>query len=248
MTEERIKELVEEYYGSNTARNTFVGGGMEIEDLIRTVAAGAREEGIDEMRDAMLPLLVFQDKKVIEEQAERLKKEKGSPMNLSDSKLDRNSLEELREQHRRGIDSLAAHQALINGLEYHLAEQDREIARLTFQVKGLSVERTSAKQRTEKAEVDMMVFLDAKQKIEAQWAEEYNKREKAEAELAICRKQEMANLEGFNACAAERFDLKIRVKELKELMQEAVFDDWFCQNEPDFMDRWNKALAEKEKV
>ena len=72
--------------------------------------------------------------------------------------------------------------------------------------------------------------------------------EKAEAELAVCRKQEMANLEGFNACAAERFDLKIRVKELKELMQEAVFDDWFCQNEPDFMDRWNKALAEKEKV
>ena len=29
-----------------------------------------REKGIDEMRDVMLPLLVFQDKKVIEEQAE----------------------------------------------------------------------------------------------------------------------------------------------------------------------------------
>ena len=33
-----------------------------------------------------------------------------------------------------------------------LTEQDREIARLTFQVKGLSVERTSAKQRAEKVE------------------------------------------------------------------------------------------------
>ena len=31
-------------------------------------------------------------------------------------------------------------------------EQDREIERLTFQVKGLSVERTSAKQRAEKVE------------------------------------------------------------------------------------------------
>ena len=42
-------------------------------------------------------------------------------------------------------------------------------------------------------------------------------------------------------------NLEARVKELEELMQEAVFDDWFCQNESDFMERWNKALAEKEK-
>lgn len=47
-------------------------------------------------------------------------------MNDADNKkLDRNSLEELREQHKQSKNSLAAHQALIDGLEYHLAKIDR---------------------------------------------------------------------------------------------------------------------------
>ena len=33
------------------------------------------KKGIDELRDAMIPLLVFQDKKVIENKAERLKEQ-----------------------------------------------------------------------------------------------------------------------------------------------------------------------------
>ena len=64
ISEERIKELI------------YKNGLMSLEEIGKMVAAEAREEGIDELRDVMLPLLVFQDKKVIEEQAERLK-EKG---------------------------------------------------------------------------------------------------------------------------------------------------------------------------
>jgi len=98
-------------------------------------------------------------------------------MNPSDSK----KLEEVREQHRQNPKLLASKQALINALEYHLAEQDREIEQLRRVFKGVCIEAGERQEQLEKAEADMMVFLDAKQKIEAQWAEEYNKREKAEA-------------------------------------------------------------------
>ena len=74
MTEERVGIIAETFW--NKLRITNLPDASEIRYLIRTVATEAREEGIDEIRDVMLPLLVFQDKKVIEEQAERLKKEK----------------------------------------------------------------------------------------------------------------------------------------------------------------------------
>ena len=80
MTEERIKELAEKCYEILPAWNNEDDAIATIAAYLRTVATEAREEGrkegIDEIRDVMLPLLVFQDKKVIEEQAERLKKEK----------------------------------------------------------------------------------------------------------------------------------------------------------------------------
>ena len=68
-------------------------------------------------------------------------------MNPSDSKLEEIDTNEL-------IRYLVTHETTltIDRLISKVKEQDREIARLTFQVKGLSVERTSAKQRAEKVE------------------------------------------------------------------------------------------------
>jgi len=69
-------------------------------------------------------------------------------MNPSDSK----KLEEIEEQFGR-LGYLYGEQD--EWLISKIKEQEREIARLTFQVKGLAVERTSAKQRAEKAEYDL---------------------------------------------------------------------------------------------
>ena len=72
-------------------------------------------------------------------------------MNDADSK----KLEEMREQHRQNPKLSAPKQALINALEYHLAEQDREIERLQRVFKDVCVEAGERQEKLEKAEAEL---------------------------------------------------------------------------------------------
>jgi hypothetical protein len=40
-------------------------------------------------------------------------------------------------------------------------------------------------------------------------------------------------------------ELLKEIKHLKELMREAVLDDYFVQKEPDFEKKWNEAINDK---
>jgi len=124
-------------------------------------------------------------------------------------------------------------------LRAKVKEQDREIAELRARLPGTDAPWTLK-------ELD-----DARERI----AEQDREIER----LQLLRENYYkANMEWSGLAGRKAADVEIwknraekaeaKVKEFKELMQEAVFDDWFCQNEPDFMERWNKALAEKEKV
>jgi len=72
MTEERIKELARTFWDDwLPARKSTALEGLQL--LIRTVAAEARKEGIDEMRDAVIsnenPILLLWDEQCIEVEA-----------------------------------------------------------------------------------------------------------------------------------------------------------------------------------
>jgi len=78
MTEERIKELAEEYwpvFDFHVAQRTIRGLHGHLKILIRTVAAEAREEGIKEAVEIALPCLIESEniKKVFTLEIERLK-------------------------------------------------------------------------------------------------------------------------------------------------------------------------------
>ena len=100
--------------------------------------------------------------------------------------------------------------------------------------------------RAEKAEVELEAQIEAGFIVCQAKLREIDALEARIAEQSQEIKRLLAYVDG-NDKDVEIGNLEARVKELEELMQEAVFDDWFCQNEPDFMERWNKALAEKEK-
>ena len=77
MTEERKKEWAEECYGRLPAWDNKDSAIHIISVYLRTVAAEAweegREEGIEEMRDRLLPYFETIEKEIITEEAARLK-------------------------------------------------------------------------------------------------------------------------------------------------------------------------------
>jgi len=80
MTKERVDKLAEEYFpvfDFHVARRTVRGLHGHLKGLIRTVAAEAREEGIEEAVEIALPCLIESEniKKIFTLEIERLKEQ-----------------------------------------------------------------------------------------------------------------------------------------------------------------------------